>query len=126
MSMNQTPAALGYRMPAEWERHEATWLGWPHNATDWPGKFSSIPWVFGEMVRKISPGEIVRIIATKAVQQQAVRVLNRSGVDIDRVEFFNYPTNRGWTRDFGPIFLRNDEKPGKAAIARFRFTAWAR
>jgi agmatine deiminase len=66
-------------MPAEWEKHEATWLGWPHNKTDWPGKFSPIPWVFGEMVRKISPGEIVRIIATGPVQQQAKRVLKRAG-----------------------------------------------
>ena len=49
-------------MPAEWEPHEATWLGWPHNATDWPGKFAAIPWVYGEMVRKISAGEIIRLL----------------------------------------------------------------
>ena len=49
-------------MPAEWAPHEATWLGWPHNATDWPGKFAAIPWVYGEMVRQISVGEIVRML----------------------------------------------------------------
>ena len=124
--MGKTPAALGYHMPAEWERHEATWLGWPHNKTDWPGRFSPIPWVFGEMARKISQGEIVRIIATPPVQQQARRVLKRSGVDLSQIEFFNYPTNRGWTRDFGPIFVKGNRKPGGVAIARFRFTAWAR
>jgi agmatine deiminase len=124
--MTKTPAAMGYRMPAEWEKHEATWLGWPHNKTDWPGKFSPIPWVFGEMVRKISADEIVRIIATTPVQQQAKRVLKRAGVDLGQVQFFNYPTNRGWTRDFGPIFVKQDKNPGEVAIARFRFTAWAR
>jgi agmatine deiminase len=124
--MGKTPASLGYRMPAEWEKHEATWLGWPHNKTDWPGKFSPIPWVFSEMVRKISAGEIVRIIATTPVQQQARRVLKRAGVGLEQIEFFNYPTNRGWTRDFGPMFLKNDKKSGNVAVARFRFTAWAR
>lgn len=113
-------------MPAEWEPHEATWLGWPHNKTDWPGKFPPIPWVFGEMTRKISAGEIVRVIADKTVQQQATRVLKRARVSLDRVQFFNWPTNRGWTRDFGPIFVKKNEKPGETSIARFRFNAWAR
>jgi agmatine deiminase len=124
--MGKTPAALGYHMPAEWEKHEATWLGWPHNKTDWPGKFAPIPWVFSEMAKRISQGEIVRIIATPPVQKQAKRVLARAGVDPGNIEFFNYPTNRGWTRDFGPMFLTNNAKPSGVAIARFRFTAWAR
>jgi agmatine deiminase len=113
-------------MPAEWEKHQATWIGWPHNKTDWPGKFAPIPWVFGEMVRKISQGEIVRIIATPDVQRQAKSVLKRIGVDLKKVEFFNYPTNRGWTRDFGPIFVKKSEPKSETAIVRFRFTAWAR
>src|SRR3981081_3386299 len=54
-------ASLGFSMPAEWKPHEATWLAWPHNATDWPGKLNSIQWVYGEMVRKIAAGEIVRL-----------------------------------------------------------------
>jgi agmatine deiminase len=124
--MEKTPSALGYHMPAEWEKHEATWIGWPHNKTDWPGKFPPIPWVFGEMVRKISQGEIVRIIAVPEVQRQAKRVLTRIGVDLKRVEFFNYPTNRGWTRDFGPIFVKRSGPQNEVAVVRFRFTAWAR
>ena len=121
-----TPSALGYRMPAEWEQHEATWIGWPHNKTDWPGKFAPIPWVFGEMVRKISQGEIVRIVAVPDVQRRARNVLKRIGVDLKMVEFFNYPTNRGWTRDFGPIFVKKTDPKTEVAIVRFRFTAWAR
>ena len=49
-------------MPAEWEPHEATWLGWPHNASDWPGKLAAIYWVYGEIVRKLADGERVRIL----------------------------------------------------------------
>src|SRR3990172_2158149 len=69
-----SPAALGFRMPAEWEPHEATWLGWPHNRTDWPGKFAPIPWVYGEIVRRLAPGETVRIlVGAPAPEAGAVR-----------------------------------------------------
>jgi agmatine deiminase len=124
----QTPAGLGFRVPAEWERHEATWIGWPHNRTDWPGKFAPIPWVYGEIVRKLVPGEIVRILVnSKAHEASARRILKRVGVDLARVEFFRIMTDRGWTRDFGPIFVRRDGSPrGELAIVRFRFNAWAR
>ncbi len=111
-------------MPAEWERHEATWLGWPHNRTDWPGKIAPIHWVYGEIVRKIAPGELLRILVNDEPHESiARRVLARAGVDPARVEFFRFPTNRGWTRDFGPIFVRHKSE---VAIARFRFNAWAK
>ena len=64
------PAEPGYAMPAEWERHEATWLGWPHNETDWPDKLDTIRWVYGEMVRKISAGELVRILVRHQAEQK--------------------------------------------------------
>ena len=111
-------------MPAEWEPHAATWIGWPHNATDWPGKFSPIPWVYGEIVHKMAPGEWVRILVNSRVQQaQASRILKKAGVDLARVDFLRFPTNRGWTRDFGPIFVRREKG---LAIARFHFNAWAK
>jgi agmatine deiminase len=122
-----TPAALGFRLPAEWEPHEATWIGWPHNRTDWPGKFAPIPWVYGEIVRRLAPGEIVRILVnSEAHETSARRVLRKVGVDLARIEFFRFPTNRGWTRDFGPVFLRRDGPPASTAIARFHFNAWAK
>jgi len=68
-----TPAALGFSMPAEWEKHEATWIGWPHNPTDWPDKLEPIQWVYGEIVRKIAPGEIVRILVNSAAHEKQVR-----------------------------------------------------
>ena len=102
-----TLAKVGYRMPAEWEGHEATWLGWPHNTTDWPGKMAIIPGVYGEIVRHLADGELLRILVnSKSHELKARRVLERVGVDLVRVEFFRIPTNRGWTRDFGPIFIQ--------------------
>ena len=117
----------GFRMPAEWEPHEATWLGWPHNVTDWPGRFAPIPWVYGEIVRKLAEGETVRIIVpSKAHESRARRILARVGAASERVEFFRWPTDRGWTRDFGPIAVRRERPPREVAIARFRFSAWAK
>lgn len=125
--MATTVHSLGYHMPAEWEAHEATWLGWPHNLTDWPGRFAPIPWVYSEIVRKLAPGEIVRILVeSKAHEGRARKVLARAGTDLTCVEFFRFPTDRGWTRDFGPIFVKRAEPPDQVAIVRFRFNAWAK
>jgi agmatine deiminase len=114
-------------MPAEWARHEATWIAWPHNPTDWPGKLEPIHWVYGEIVRKIAPGEIVRILVNSAAHEKRARgVLERVGVPASRARFLHCPTNRGWTRDCGPIFVRKDGKRPNYAILRFKFNAWAR
>ena len=122
-----TPFSLGFRHPAEWEPHEATWIGWPHNRTDWPGKLPSIIWAYAEIVRKLSPGEIVRIIVNDKSHEQAARsVLKQADIDLHRVQFFRFPTDRGWARDFGPIFVRRAEPRSEVAIAGFKFTGWAK
>ncbi len=119
--------SAAWRMPAEWEPHEATWIGWPHNRSDWPGKFGPIPWVYAEIVRRLVPAEIVRVIVPSArIEERARRTLARTGVDLARVEFFRWPTDRGWTRDFGPIFVRRDGRNPQLAIRRFRFNGWAK
>jgi len=119
-----SPAELGYTMPAEWEKHEATWLGWPHNETDWPDKIDTIRWVYGEMVRKLSAGELVRILVRDRDQQKlAASYLKRACCDMKRVEFVIHPTNRGWTRDTGPIFVK---RKSQTAIVHFHFNAWAK
>ncbi|MEK6651153.1 MAG: agmatine deiminase family protein [Bacteroidota bacterium] len=113
-------------MLAEWEPHEATWIGWPHNTSDWPGRFGPIPWVFSEIVRHLSRGETVRILVQNAAHEKSARrILQRIGVDLARVEFFRFLTDRGWTRDSGPMFVRSGED-GSTAIVRFRFNAWAK
>jgi agmatine deiminase len=120
-----TPRALGYRMPAEWERHEATWLAWPHNAEDWPGKFQAIPWVYAEIVRLLSARERVEILVDdEKAADRARGILERAGARMEQVRFHPWATNRVWTRDSGPIFVRNGE--GKVGLTNWHFNAWAK
>jgi agmatine deiminase len=120
-----TPRALGYRMPAEWEPHTATWIAWPHNANDWPGRFQAIPWVYAEIVRQLAAVEQVRILVqSDEAEKRARGVLKRAGVDPSRVHFHAWPTNRVWTRDSGPIFVRKED--GAIAITDWKFNAWAK
>ncbi|MGB6975334.1 MAG: agmatine deiminase family protein [Terracidiphilus sp.] len=120
-----TPRALGYRMPAEWEPHEATWLAWPHNREDWPGKFGPIPWVFAEIVRILAAHERVHVLVQdEKAGKRAEGVLRRAGVDLGHVEFHAWSTDRVWTRDSGPIFVRNDA--GQVAVTNWHFNAWAK
>jgi agmatine deiminase len=112
-------------MPAEWETHEATWLAWPHEISDWPGKFAPIQWVYGEIVRHLSRVEKVRILVQDAEsEQKARRVLKKAGAQLAAVEFFQHPTDRSWTRDFCPIFVRN--AAGLRAALNWRFNGWAK
>src|ERR1700677_1180473 len=131
-SMTQTPRQLGYRMPAEWEQHDATWLAWPHNPEDWPGKFQTIPWVYAEIVRLLSAHERVHILVNDAQsEQRAQSILVRAGANLANVAFHQWPTNRVWTRDSGPIFVRREEghdagKENSLAITNWKFNAWAK
>jgi agmatine deiminase len=112
-------------MPAEWEPHDATWIAWPHNREDWPGRFSPIPWVYTEVVRKLAAVEQVRVLVDdRALQEQARRLLRRAGARLDAVEFYPCPTNRVWTRDYGPIFVSSVQ--GELAITQWRFNGWAK
>jgi agmatine deiminase len=127
-SIDPTPAGLGFSMPAEWEPHEATWLGWPHHPTDWPRKLDTIRWVYGEIVRKLAPGEEVRILVDSGVEERLARQrLARAGAALSRVRFVRHPTNRGWTRDSGPVFVRRGAgRRSETAIVHFHFNAWAK
>jgi agmatine deiminase len=123
--MSETPRALGFRMPAEWEPHEATWIAWPHNRGDWPGRFAPIPWVYAEIVRKLAGVELVRIlIKDRPAEEAASRILRRAGADLAAVEFFHAPTDRGWTRDYCPLFVKN--RAGEVALTNWRFNGWGK
>ena len=112
-------------MPAEWEPHEATWIAWPHNPNDWPGRFAPIPWVYAEIVRKLSRVEKVRILVEDRAEENRARgILRKAGASMESVEFFQCPTNRVWTRDFGPIFVKH--RRGEVALTGWRFNAWAK
>jgi len=113
-----------FRLPSEWSPHEATWIGWPYNKSDWPGKFSPIPYVYAEIVKYISRGEKVRIfVQSKDHRLKAEKVLKDCGVSLLNIEFFIKKTDRGWLRDSGPMFV----KDGKETVAvDFKFNAWAK
>jgi agmatine deiminase len=127
-SAGRTPASLGFSMPAEWETHEATWLAWPHNPTDWPDKLETIRWVYGEMFRKIAPGETVRMLVdSRAEGKRAVEYFLRAGANTGTLECIVHPTNRGWTRDTGPVFVRRQVRRRlETAIVHLHFNAWAK
>lgn len=122
----KTPASLGFWMPAEWEEHKATWIAWPHNKEDWPGKFQPIPWVFTEFVRYLSSREDVRILLLNKPVTRRVKeaYLRRASVDLARVTFYETETDRFWLRDSGPIFLRT--LSGERLATLWRFNAWAK
>lgn len=129
IAVDSVPAEAGYSMPAEWERHEATWLGWPHNAEDWPGKFEIIPWIYGEMIRKIAAGEkVYLLVRNKADESFARKIFNHVGVNLRKIEFVRHRTDRGWTRDTGPVFVKRQTHHGKkeTAIVHFHFNGWAK
>jgi len=112
-------------MPAEWEPHAATWLAWPHNEDDWPGRFEPIPWVYAEIIRKLSAVERVQILVPhEALRETARRILEKVGANLAAVDFHLRPTNRVWTRDFAPLFVRNSE--GEVAAVKFKFNGWAK
>ncbi len=137
-----TNKPLGYRMPAEWEPHAATWLAWPHYHGDWPGKFEPIPWVYAEIIRNLAKHERVELIVNDAASaRKARRVLERGDAWSENIRRHRWPTNRVWLRDSGCIFLTQESQPsntaplprsgqptgGAASLAvKFRFNAWAK
>jgi agmatine deiminase len=113
-----------YRMPAEWDPHTSTWIAWPHNAEDWPGKFQPIPWVYSEIVRQLSQVEEVNILVNdQKAEKTTTRILTRAGANLARLHFHQWKTDRIWLRDSGPIFVK---KGNNLAISNWKFNAWAK
>ena len=111
-------------MPAEWARHTATWLAWPHNAEDWPGRFHPIAWVYADIVRHLSRVEQVHILVNNAQAAARARgLLTRVHSTLANVHFHEWATDRIWLRDSGPIFIKND---AGVAITDWKFNAWAK
>ncbi len=125
--MNKTLTESSFKMPAEWEKHRATWIGWCSNKNDFPGKISTIHWVYGEITRKlIEAGETVCILVQDEKHKaKSRRILTKVGVDFGKIEFYQIPHNRGWMRDSGPMFVKNDAN-NSVAVIKFGFNAWAK
>lgn len=120
-----TPTALGFRMPAEWERQAAVWFSWPHRLKTWPRHFRPIPAKFAEIIATISRFEDVRVNCPRALQPRAKRLCERAGALMERVRFLPHPTDDAWCRDHGPIFVKH-RRTGEVAITDWGFNAWGR
>ena len=129
----QTPAALGYRMPAEWEPHAATWLSWPRrDGISFPESFDRVLPALRAMVKALVESEQVFIsVFNGAHEAEALSVLR--GLPMERITFYRIPTNEPWCRDHGPIFLTRDRDPksangrirrGELAVADWDYNAW--
>ncbi len=121
---NAKPAALGFRQPAEWEPHRATWLGWPHHEGDWPGKLPAIVWVYTEIIRRLARHERVSLLLQSERSENAARgALTRAGADLDQIDFLRIPTDRAWLRDTAPSFVKSERG---LALIDWEFNGWAK
>jgi len=120
-----TPKQAGYHFPAEFERHTATWLSWPHKEASWPGKIHTIYPSYSRFVHELTKGEDVCInVKDAAMQASVVGHLELAGVNMDRVRFYFHPTNDAWCRDHGPAFLINPAAEQKKVIVDWNYNAW--
>lgn len=123
--MNATPKQLGYHFPAEFAKHNAMWLSWPHKEASWPGKIESIYPVYAQFIRYVAEGETVNInVVDEAMKQKALRYVTEAGADLNNVNFFIHPTNDAWCRDHGPAFLINPKAEHKKVIVDWGYNAW--
>ena len=122
--MKNTPKENGYHFPAEWEKHVATWLSWPHKEASWPGKIDTIYPVYAKFIKALTEGELVNInVNNEQMKEQALSYLTAENADLSKINFFFYPTNDAWCRDHGPAFLINP-KEGKKMIVDWGYNAW--
>ncbi|UII24815.1 agmatine deiminase family protein [Fulvivirga maritima] len=121
----KTPKELGYYFPAEFAKHEATWLSWPHKEESWPGKIKTIYEPYAEFIKVLTSGEKVRVnVADENMKASTISYLEQNGTDLSQVEFFIHPTNDAWCRDHGPAFLVNPEAAQKKIIIDWGYNAW--
>jgi len=120
-----SPKEKGYFFPAEWHRHRATWLSWPHKEASWPGKLESVYQPYSQFIKAISAGELVCInVVDEQLQAQATKHLADAGVDLKKIVFYQHPTNDAWCRDHGPAFLINPHAEIPKIIVDWGYNAW--
>ncbi|MCR5425016.1 MAG: agmatine deiminase family protein [Bacteroidales bacterium] len=120
-----TPKDKGFYMPAEWERHEATWLSYPHNQNSWPGKIETIVPSYNLFIKTLTEVETVHVIVQDATMEFLVKAALKScGAFMVNLEFHQFPTNDAWCRDHGPAFLLNHKEHGRRALLDWDYNAW--
>jgi agmatine deiminase len=124
MDKKNFPNTSGFHFPAEWARHTATWLSWPHKEASWPGKLGLIYHKYCEFIKILAEGELVRInVVDEQMAAFAKQQLQVVGADLSKIEFFEFATNDAWCRDHGPAFLINAATKEKA-IVDWGYNAW--
>ena len=125
LNINQfdySPKKQGYVFPAEWAKHEATWLSWPHKEASWPGKIETIYKPYCEFIKAVAEGEIVRInVKDEEMKAFAIAELTKVGADLSQIEFYFNETNDAWCRDHGPAFV---VKGNEKAVVDWGYNAW--
>lgn len=120
-----TPAAAGYYFPAEFAKHDATWLSWPHKEASWPGKIHTIFPYYAQFIKALADSERVCInVADENMKAFALSHLEKAQVNLSAVEFYFHPTNDAWCRDHGPAFLVNPAAKQKKVIVDWNYNAW--
>lgn len=116
---------MSLQMPAEWAPHEATWLAWPHEKSDWPGKFTPIPYLYGDIVRHLSQVERVRILVNREEAVSGIKkILKQSHANLEAVDILVCPSDRSWVRDTMAIYVHNGR--GQVEALDWKFNAWAK
>ena len=123
--MEQTPRAAGYRMPAEWAPHDATWLSWPKNPLTFPGDvLTGVEQTYCSMIEALSHGEKVKVLVDdEETEERARQMLERTEADMRNVLFPRIKSSDVWIRDYGPTFLLHHDS-GKKAAVKWKFNAW--
>ena len=121
----QTPKSLGYHFPAEFAKHDAIWLSWPHKEESWPGKIHTIYPYYCQFIKELTHSEVVCInVLHEAMQQFAIEQLQAIDTDLSKVQFYMHPTNDAWCRDHGPAFLVNPTAAIPKIIVDWNYIAW--
>jgi agmatine deiminase len=122
---NGIPKEQGYYFPAEFAKHTATWLSWPHKEASWPGKIETVYPVYAQFIKLVAEGEKVNInVLNEAMKQKALSHLQEASADLKNIQFFFHPTNDAWCRDHGPAFLINPQAAQKKIIVDWGYNAW--
>ena len=120
-SQLKTPAALGFRMPAEWHMHHSTWLTWPKDPETWPDRVSQVEEIYLQMIGALTPHEIVNLLVDDGETERTIRD-RISPAMAAQIRFHHLQTVDSWIRDYGPNFLVGPD--GEGAFNDWIFNAW--
>jgi agmatine deiminase len=125
ITVKDSPRQLGYHFPAEWEKHESTWLSYPHNEASWPGKIHTIFPYYNRFIQEVSQGERVHIHVTdREMQERVTKEIAAIGANMKNVALHIFPTNDAWCRDHGPAFVIRNTSDKQKAIVSWKYNGW--